>query len=120
MKKNLIFLSFFLFFNASFFNPILDTQNIDINLTRLEGENIRISWAINYQDYDDIVIEISHKNEIENYQLTSPVGVVDMCCYPDYVRVTIKVLITKIEEVTGPDCDVGECKKFIQEEYVNQ
>ena len=120
MKKNLIFLSFFLFFNASFFNPILDVQNIDINLTRLEGENIRISWAINYQDFDDIVIEISHKNEIEKYQLTSPVGVVDMCCYPDYVRVTIKVLITKIEEVTGPDCDVGECKKFIQEEYINQ
>ena len=120
MKKNLIFLSFFLFFNASFFNPILDTENIDINLTRLEDENIRISWAVNYQDYDDIVIEISHKNEIEKYQLTSPVGVVDMCCYPDYVRVTIKVLKTKIEEVIGPDCDVGECKKFIQEEYVNQ
>ena len=43
-----------------------------------------------------------------------------MCCYPDYVRVTIKVLITKIEEVIGPDCDVGECKRFIQEEYINQ
>ena len=61
MKKNLIFLSFFLFFNASFFNPILDTENIDINLTQLEDENIRINWAVNYQDYDDIVIEISHK-----------------------------------------------------------
>ena len=120
MKKNLIILSFLLFFNASFFNPILDTQNIQIDVTRLEGENIKISWAINYENYDDIVIEISHKNQIEKYQLTAPIGEVEMCCYPDYVRVTIKVLITKIEEVIGPDCDVGECKRFIQEEYINQ
>ena len=120
MKKNLIFLSFLLFFNASFFNPILDTKNIEIQIDRLEDENIKISWSINYENYDDIVIEISHKNQIEKYQLTSPIGEVEMCCYPDYVRVTIKVLITKIEEVTGPECDVGECKRFVQEEYVNQ
>ena len=55
MKKNLIILSFLLFFNASFFNPILDTQNIQIDVTRLEGENIKISWAINYENYDDDV-----------------------------------------------------------------
>ena len=120
MKKSLIFFTFLLLFNASFFEPVIDTKNIDIDLTRLEGENIKISWSINYENYDDIVVEILHNNIRENYTLASPNGEVEMCCYPDYVRVTIKVLITKIEDVTGPECAVGECKRFIQEEYLNQ
>ena len=120
MKKSLIFFTFLLLFNASFFEPVIDTKNIDIDLTRLEGENIKISWSINYENYDDIVVEILHNNKRENYTLASPNGEVEMCCYPDYVRVTIKVLITKIEDVTGPECAVGECKRFIQEEYLNQ
>ena len=120
MKKSLIFFTFLLLFNASFFEPVIDTKNIEIDLTRLEGENIKISWSVNYENYDDIVVEILHNNKRENYTLASPNGEVEMCCYPDYVRVTIKVLITKIEDVTGPECAVGECKRFIQEEYLNQ
>ena len=120
MKKSLIFFTFLLLFNGSFFEPVIDTKNIEIDLIRLEGENIKISWSINYENYDDIVVEILHNNERENYTLASPNGQVEMCCYPDYVRVTIKVLITKIEDVTGPECAVGECKRFIQEEYINQ
>ena len=120
MKKSLIFFTFLLLFNASFFEPVIDTKNIEIDLTRLEGENIKISWSINFENYDDIVVEILHNNKRENYSLASPNGEVEMCCYPDYVRVTIKVLITKIEDVTGPECAVGECKRFIQEEYLNQ
>ena len=112
MKKSLIFFTFLLLFNASFFEPVIDTKNIDIDLTRLEGENIKISWSINYENYDDIVVEILHNNKRENYKLASPNGEVEMCCYPDYVRVTIKVLITKIEDVTGPECAVGDCKRF--------
>ena len=120
MKKSLIFFTFLLLFNASFFEPVIDTKNIEIDLTRLEGENIKISWSVNYENFDDIVVEILHNNKRENYSLASPNGEVEMCCYPDYVRVTIKVLITKIEDVTGPECAVGECKRFIQEEYLNQ
>ena len=119
MKKSLIFFTFLLLFNGSFFEPVIDTKNIEIDLIRLEGENIKISWSINYENYDDIVVEILHNNERENYTLASPNGQVEMCCYPDYVRVTIKVLITKIEDVTGPECAVGQCKRFIQEEYIN-
>ena len=120
MKKILIFLSFFLFFNASFFNPILDTNNIEIEINRLVGEDISITWSVNYDTYDYIVMEISHSNNDEKYELSSSEGEVKLCCYPDYVRVTITVFVTKIEDVTGSDCAVGECKKFTKEEYVNQ
>ena len=58
MKKSLIFFTFLLLFNASFFEPVIDTKNIEIDLTRLEGENIKISWSVNYENYDDIVVEI--------------------------------------------------------------
>ena len=101
MKKILIFLSFFLFFNASFFNPILDTNNIEIEINRLVGEDISITWSVNYDTYDYIVMEISHRNNDEKYELSSSEGEVKLCCYPDYVRVTITVFVTKIEDVTG-------------------
>ena len=58
MKKSLIFFTFLLLFNASFFEPVIDTKNIDIDLTRLEGENIKISWSINYENYDLSLIHI--------------------------------------------------------------
>ena len=70
MKKILIFLSFFLFFNASFFNPILDTNNIEIEINRLVGEDISITWSVNYDTYDYIVMEISHRNNDEKYELS--------------------------------------------------
>ena len=50
MKKSLIFFTFLLLFNASFFEPVIDTKNIEIDLTRLEGENIKISWSINFEN----------------------------------------------------------------------
>ena len=120
MKKILIFLSFFLFFNASFFIPILDQQNIEVDISRLEDENISIKWAVAYERYDFIMIEISHDNQIEKYELPGSTGEIELCCYPDYVKVTVSVFITKIENYTGPDCNASECKTYVEEEFINQ
>ena len=65
MKKSLIFLLFLLFFNGSFFTPTLDTENIKLDIKRLENEKILVEWSINFEDYDDIVLQISHDNNIE-------------------------------------------------------
>ena len=78
MKKILIFLSFFLFFNASFFIPILDQQNIEVDISRLEDENISIKWAVAYERYDFIMIEISHDNKIEKNELPVSTGEIDI------------------------------------------
>ena len=40
MKKSLIFLAFLIFFNGSFFNPTLDTENIKLDLKRLDNEKM--------------------------------------------------------------------------------
>ena len=120
MKKSLIFLLFLLFFNGSFFTPTLDTENITLDIKRLEKEKILVEWSISFEDYDDIVLQISHDNNIETIQLESPDGELELCCYPDYVRVTIRVFITEFENVTGPDCPADECKKIVEMEYINQ
>ena len=120
MKKSSILLIFFLFFNGSFFQPTLDTENIKIDLKRLDDEKILVTWSIDFETYDDIVLQISHKNKIETIQLESPEGEIELCCYPDYVRVTIRVFVTELEDVTGPDCPASECKKIVEMEYLNQ
>ena len=120
MKKSLIFLLFLLFFNGSFFTPTLDTENIKLDIKRLENENILVEWSINFEEYDDIVLQISHDNNIETIQLESPDGELELCCYPDYVRVTVRVFVTEFEDVSGPDCPADQCKKIIEMEYINQ
>ena len=104
MKKSLIFLLFLLFFNGSFFTPTLDTENIKLDIKRLENEKILVEWSINFEEYDDIVLQISHDNNIETIQLESSDGQLELCCYPDYVRVTVRVFVTEFEDVSGPDC----------------
>ena len=81
MKKSLIFLLFLLFFNGSFFTPTLDTENIKLDIKRLENEKILVEWSISLEDYDDIVLQISHDNNIETIQLESPDGELELCCY---------------------------------------
>ena len=120
MKKSSILLIFLLFFNGSFFQPTLDTENIKIELKRLDDEKILVAWSIGFEKYDDIVLQVSHKNKIETIQLESPDGEIELCCYPDYVKITIRVFVTNVEDVTGPDCPASECKKIVEIEYLNQ
>ena len=68
MKKSSILLIFFLFFNGSFFQPTLDTENIKIDLKRLVDEKILVTWSVDFETYDDIVLQISHKNKNETRQ----------------------------------------------------
>ena len=59
MKKFLIFISFFLFLNAS-----LDESNIDIELKLVDTETFRVSWIVNIEDFDQIILEINHKDSL--------------------------------------------------------
>ena len=70
--KLLIFYLQFLYGSWSFFQPTLDTENIKIDLKRLDDEKILVTWSVDFETYDDIVLQISHKNEIETIQLESP------------------------------------------------
>ncbi|MDA7850809.1 hypothetical protein N9A50_03455 [Acidimicrobiaceae bacterium] len=114
MKKLLIFFSFFLFFNAS-----LDESNIDIKLITIDSQTFEISWSVNIKDYDEIILEINHYDTIERYQLLTPDGSIEMCCYADEVEVTILVLVTTSIEQDSEECPAVNCYEFIKETYFN-
>ena len=61
MKKFFIILSCVFFINA-----ILDTENIDLEIERIGENSVKISWSINYEDYDEIVLKISCNKEEYN------------------------------------------------------
>jgi hypothetical protein len=114
MKKLLILFSFFLFFNAS-----LDESNIDIKLKAIDSQTFEISWSVGFKDYDQIILEINHQETIEQYQLLTPQGSIQLCCYSDEVEVTINVLFTTSIEQDADECLAVNCYEFIKETYFN-
>ena len=114
MKKLLIIFSFFLFFNAS-----LDESNIEIDLSIVDSNTFEISWLVNIQDYEELILEINHNGTTEQYQITSSSGNITMCCYSDEVEVTILVLVTKSIEQDSKECLAVNCYDFIKETYFN-
>ena len=114
MKKLLILFSFFLFFNAS-----LDKSNIDIKLITIDSQTFEVSWSVNIQDYDEIILEINHHDTIERYLILTPDGSIEMCCYADEVEVTILVLVTTSIELGSQECPAFSCYEFIKETYFN-
>ena len=114
MKKFLIFFSFLLFFNAS-----LDESNIDIELNLVDAETFEVSWSVNIEDYDQIILEINHKDSLEQYQILSSQGSIELCCYSEEVEVSIKVLVTKSVEQDSDECEAVNCYEFIKETYYN-
>ena len=104
MKKFLIFFSFLLFFNAS-----LDESNIDIELNLVDAETFEVSWSVNIEDYDQIILEINHKDSLEQYQILSSQGSIELCCYSAEVEVSIKVLVTKSVEQDSDECEAVNC-----------
>ena len=90
MKKLLIIFSFFFFFNAT-----LDESNIDIELSTVDSTTFEISWSVNIQDYEELILEINNNGTIEKYQIPTSAGSIEMCCYADEVEVTILVIVTK-------------------------
>ena len=114
MKKLLIIFSFFLFFNAS-----LDESNIEIELSIVDSNTFEISWSVNIQDYEELILEINHNGTTEQYQIPSSSGNITMCCYSDEVEVTILVLVTKSIEQDSKECLAVNCYDFIKETYFN-
>ena len=114
MKKFLILISFFLFFNAS-----LDESDIDIELNLVDAETFEVSWSINIEDYDQIILKINHKDSLEQYQILSSQGSIELCCYSGEVEVSIKVLVTKSVEQDSDECEAVNCYEFIKETYYN-
>ena len=114
MKKLLIIFSFFLFFNAS-----LDESNIDIKLITIDSQTFEISWSVNIEDYDEILLEINNNGTIEKYQIPTSAGSIEMCCYADEVEVTILVIVTKSIEQDSKECLAVNCYDFIKETYFN-
>jgi hypothetical protein len=114
MKKLLIIFSFLFFFNAT-----LDESNIDIELSTVDSTTFEISWSVNIQDYEELILEINNNGTIEKYQIPTSAGSIEMCCYADEVEVTILVIVTKSIEQDSKECLAVDCYDFIKETYFN-
>ncbi len=114
MKENkkkylLLFCCLFLIFSTT------DSENIDLELERIDQENINLSWNIPFEDFDTILLEVNHSNEMEIYQIPIKVGSIQICCYSDEVTVVLSVQITKAVDKTDESCNAEECVEYIKE-----
>lgn len=115
MKLKIIFslCCFFLIFST------VDEDNISIEVDRLEDESIEVSWLIQYEDYDQIFLEIQHLDSIYAFQVPSKSGELQLCCYPDEVKIILTVQITKAIDETDASCNAVKCVEFVKETYQN-
>ena len=114
MKKLLIIFSFCLFFNAT-----LDESNIDIELSIADTKTFEISWSVNIQDYEELILQINQNGTIEQFQIPTSSGSIEMCCYSEEVVVTILVIVTTSIEQDSEKCPAVNCYDFIEETYFN-
>jgi len=108
-KYLLLFCCLFLIFSTT------DSENIDLELERIDQENINLSWNIPFEDFDTILLEVNHSNEMEIYQIPIKVGSIQICCYSDEVTVVLSVQITKAVDKTDESCNAEECVEYIKE-----
>ena len=116
MKKFfLIILCFF------FINSTLDTQNIELDIERLGENSVKISWSINYEEYDKIVLEVLNQNNSERtrYILPSLKGVVELCCFEGDVGATITITKSTAIDKSDEDCDALTCIEYVKEDFFN-
>ena len=115
MKLKIIFslCCFFLIFST------VDEDNISIEVDRLEDESIKVSWLIQYEDYDQIFLEIQHLENNYAFQVPSKSGELQLCCYPDEVKVILIVNITKAVDETDENCNAVECVEYVRETFQN-
>ena len=105
----LLFCCIFLIFSTS------DSENIDLELERVDDENVNLSWNITFDDFDSILLEVNYSNETKAYQLPVKVGSIQICCYSDEIIATISVQITKAVDKTDESCNAEECVEYIKE-----
>ncbi len=104
---------FFLIFSTT------DEENILVEIERLDNETINISWTVQYEEYDEILLEIEYLESKFAFQLTSSTGEIPLCCYPDEVTAILSVQVTKAIEKSDESCSAVECIEFIKEIYSN-
>lgn len=97
----------------------LDEENISVDVARTINEAIEINWDIASDDYEIIVLEISHKDSIDRYELVNRAGRIELCCFPDAVTVTIIIQNTILQEVTDGSCEAETCVEFKKIEFYN-
>ncbi len=116
MKKFFIILSCVFFINS-----ILDSENIELDIERLGENSVQISWSINYEEYDRIVLEVLNQNNSERtrYILPSLKGVVELCCFEGDVGATITITKSKAVDKSDEDCSALTCIEYVKEDYFN-
>ena len=116
MKKFFIILSCVFFINST-----LDSENIELDIERLGENSVQISWSINYDEYDRIVLEVLNQNNSERtrYILPSLKGVVELCCFEGDVGATITVTKSKAVDKSDEDCNALTCIEYVKEDYFN-
>ena len=115
MKLKIIFslCCFFLIFST------VDEDNISIEVDRLEDESIEVSWLVQYEDYDQIFLEIQHLESNYPFQVPSKRGELQLCCYPGEVKVILTVKITRTVDETDENCNAVECVEYVRETFQN-
>ena len=116
MKKLFIVLSCAFFINAT-----LDNENIDLEIERIGENSVKISWSINYEEYDEIVLEVLNQNNAERtlYILPSLNGTVELCCFEGDVGATITITKSTVVDKSDENCSAISCIEYVKEDYFN-
>ena len=115
MKKLYILLAFFLLFNG-----YEESNDISIELTRDNNDNILIVWNVEVENAGRVYLFVEQNNSIDEYELPSLFGQINLCCYPSDVNIKIIVHVTKAIQISDDECDAIECVEFIKFEYFNE
>ena len=97
----------------------VDEDNISIEVDRLEDESIEVSWLVQYEDYDQIFLDIQHLESSYLFQVPSKSGELQLCCYPGEVKVVLTVQITRTVDETDENCNAVECVEYVRETFQN-
>ncbi len=116
MKKYFIILACVFFINAT-----LDNENIDLEIERIGENSVKISWSINYEEYDKIVLEVLNQNNAERtlYILPSLNGTVELCCFEGDVGATITITKSTVVDKSDENCTAISCIEYVKEDYFN-
>ena len=116
MKKFFLIILCFFFINAT-----LDAENIELDIERLGENSVKISWSINYEEYDKIVLEVLNQNNSERtrYILPSLKGAVELCCFEGDVGATITITKSTAIDKSDEDCDALTCIEYVKEDFFN-
>ena len=65
------------------------------------------------------VLKDRYLDSIYAFQVPSKSGELQLCCYPDEVKIILTVQITKAIDETDASCNAVKCVEFVKETYQN-